>query len=63
MKRLRLSTRLLIAVLIAVLARMLVSGFSLVGTITAAIVAGLITASLMLTRHGRGLEPTRNRRR
>ena len=58
MRRLRVSARVLIAVLLALAVRVVVSGINAVIGFTAAIVAGLLIVSLGLARQGRRLEPT-----
>ncbi len=57
MRRLRISTWLLSAVLLALLARVVVSGPSFAGDVSGAFVAILLLASLLLTHRGRQLEP------
>jgi hypothetical protein len=59
MHRLHVSTRLLTVVLLAILAHMVASGASVPVAVTAAIIAGLLIFSLLLTRQGRQLEPPR----
>jgi len=57
MKRLRVSTRLLGAILLALLARMIIVGATLITALTSAIIAVLVIASVLLTRMGKHLEP------
>jgi hypothetical protein len=57
MKRLRVSTRVLSLVLIALLIRMTASGPSVAAEVAGAIVAGLLLASVLLTRQGHQIEP------
>jgi hypothetical protein len=57
MRRLRVIVRLLAVVLLALAARMVVSGINAVIGVTGGIVAGLLVAALLLTREGRRLEP------
>jgi Flp pilus assembly protein protease CpaA len=63
MRRLIVSNRLLSAVLVAVTVRMVVSGLTFASGFTVAIVAILLVASLLLTRHGHRLEPPPTSRR
>ncbi|MGZ4249427.1 MAG: hypothetical protein ACXVUE_14110 [Solirubrobacteraceae bacterium] len=58
MRRLRISTWLLSAVLLALIARVIVSGPSFAGDVSGAFVAILLLASLLLTHRGHQLEPT-----
>ena len=58
MKRLRLSARLLGAVLVALGVRVVVSGINVTIAVTAGIVTGLLVLCLVFTRQGRRLEPT-----
>jgi hypothetical protein len=58
MRRLRLTVRLLAAILLALAVRVIVSGMNAVIGLTGGIVATLLVASLVLTRQGRRLEPT-----
>lgn len=58
MRRLGVIVRVLAAVLLALAARVLVSGINAVIGVTGGIVAGLLVAALLLTRQGRRLEPT-----
>lgn len=58
MRRLRVSVRLLVAALLALAVRIVVSGINAVIGFTAAIVAGLLVVALLLARQGRRLEPT-----
>jgi hypothetical protein len=62
MRRLRVSTRLLAAVLLALLVRMLAIGANLLLGLTAVVVAALLLGSLLITSQGRRLEPRRPRR-
>jgi hypothetical protein len=62
MRRLRVTTRVLAMILLALAARAVLSGFSAAIELTAAIVAGLLVVSLFLARQGRGLEPTSRER-
>jgi hypothetical protein len=57
MKRLRISTRMLSAILLALLARVIVSGLSVATELSAAIITPLLLGSVLLTRHGHRLEP------
>jgi hypothetical protein len=57
MSRLRLINRLLSAILLAILARTIVSGPSIATELSGAIIALLLLASLLLTREGRQLKP------
>ena len=61
MKRLRASTRALAAILVALAARMIVFGATALAALVAAILALLTLASVLLTRQGRQLEPSRTR--
>lgn len=57
MRRLRVSTRLLSAVLLALVARAIGSGLGFAVELSATIVAFLLLVALLLTRQGRRLEP------
>lgn len=57
MRRLHVTARLLAAVLLALAARMILGGPSLVIDLMTAVTAAILLASLLLIRHGRGLEP------
>jgi len=57
MRRLRVSTRLLGAILLALLARMILIGATLMTAMTSAIIAVLVIASVLPTRMGKRLEP------
>jgi hypothetical protein len=61
MRRLGVTTRLLAAVLLAVIARMLIFGPTLTTGLTATVIAALNLASLLLTRYGRRHEPVSQR--
>jgi hypothetical protein len=61
MRRLGVSTRVLAAVLLALIARILVSGLTLAGGVAAMVCAALTLASLLLTRYGRRHEPPQRR--
>ncbi len=58
MRRLRVTARLLTAVLLALAVRVIVSGINPVIGLTGGILAGLLVVSLVLARQGRRLEPT-----
>jgi hypothetical protein len=58
MRRLRVTVRLLAAVLLTLAVRVIVSGINAVIGLTGGIVAALLVASLVLARQGRRLEPT-----
>jgi 4-amino-4-deoxy-L-arabinose transferase-like glycosyltransferase len=57
MKRLGVVTRLLAAVLLALVARILIFGSTVTTGLTATVIAALTLASLLLTRYGRRHEP------
>ncbi len=57
MNRLRVCNRLLVVVLMALSARALVSGLTITVGLSAAIIMVLLLASVLLTVHGRGLDP------
>ncbi|HEX3519452.1 MAG TPA: hypothetical protein VHT29_10510 [Solirubrobacteraceae bacterium] len=57
MRRLRVCTAFLGAVLLALAARVVVSGVTFAAALSGVIVLALLVASLLLTRHGRRLEP------
>lgn len=57
MRRLRVSVRLLGVVLLALGARMVITGVTVLSALTAAIIAGLLFASMHLAHQGRRLEP------
>ena len=57
MRRLRVYTRLLAAVLLALAARIVVAGPSPLTAVTATIIAGLLLASLRLSHYGRRHQP------
>jgi hypothetical protein len=59
MRRLRVGSGLLAAVLLALVARMIISGVTLTLGVSATIIVVLLAASLMMTAHGRRLEPPR----
>jgi hypothetical protein len=59
MSRLRLCNRILTVVLLALVARALLSGFTPAVELTATMIAVLLFASVLLTVHGRGLDPDR----
>jgi hypothetical protein len=61
MNRLRICSRLLTMVLLALVVRALVSGVTPAVGWSAAIIALLLLASLLLTAHGRRLDPDRPR--
>jgi ABC-type transport system involved in cytochrome bd biosynthesis fused ATPase/permease subunit len=63
MRRLRVTIRLLAAVLLALAVRVVISGINVVTGLTGALVAGLLIVSLLLARQGRRLEPTSRRER
>jgi hypothetical protein len=58
-KRLRISTQPLSAILLALIARVILSGLSVATELSAWIIAPLLLASALLTRHGHRLEPRR----
>jgi hypothetical protein len=57
MRRLRVTTGLLGAILLALLARMIILGATLLAGLTSAFIAVLVIAALLLTRQGKRLEP------
>lgn len=57
MRRLAVHTRLLIVVLLAIVARILLSGLTVVNGIAALICASLALATLLLSRYGHRHEP------
>lgn len=57
MRRLRFGTRVLTVVLLALAARVVVSGVNFAIGLSGAIVAVLLLASILLMRQGRQLEP------
>jgi hypothetical protein len=57
MRRLRVSVRLLTAILLALATRSIAAGITPTLGLTGAIVAVLLISSLVLTNHGRRLEP------
>ncbi len=59
MSRLRLCNRILTVVLLALAARGLLSGFTPAVELTATMIALLLLGSVLLTFHGRGLDPDR----
>jgi hypothetical protein len=61
MRRLRVTTRILAAVLVALCARGVLAGMNTAIGLTAAMVAALLVVSLILTRQGHRLEPTSRR--
>ncbi|MGA2014412.1 MAG: hypothetical protein ABSH51_28330 [Solirubrobacteraceae bacterium] len=58
MRRLRVSNRVLAAVLLALAARAVLAGLTVAVGASAAVVAVLLLASLMLTAQGRRLQPS-----
>jgi ABC-type nickel/cobalt efflux system permease component RcnA len=62
MNRLRVCNGLLAVVLTALSARALVSGLTITVGLSAAIIMALLAASVLLTVHGRGLDPDQPRR-
>ncbi|MGB9185038.1 MAG: hypothetical protein WCB67_13335 [Solirubrobacteraceae bacterium] len=58
MRRLSIGRRVLFAVLLALAARVIVSGLNFASGVSLAVVAALFVASLVLTRQGRRLEPS-----
>jgi hypothetical protein len=58
MRRLSIGRRVLLVVLLAVGARVIVSGLDFASGLSVAVVAALFAASLLLTRQGRRLEPS-----
>lgn len=59
MRRLSIGRRVLLVVLLAVAARVIASGLNFASGLSLAIVVALFAASLLLTRQGRRLEPSR----
>ncbi|MGZ6617251.1 MAG: hypothetical protein ACXVFQ_22860 [Solirubrobacteraceae bacterium] len=57
MRQLGMCTRLLAAVLVALGARLVISGPTPVSAVAATIIAGLLLAALLLTRQGRRHQP------
>lgn len=57
MRRLRTGNRLLLAVLLALAVRVMIAGLTFATGLSFAIVGGLLLMSLLLTRHGRRVEP------
>jgi hypothetical protein len=57
MRRLRTGNRLLIAVLLALGVRVMIAGLTVATGLSLAVAGGLLLMSLLLTRHGRRLEP------
>jgi hypothetical protein len=57
MRRLRVCTAFLGAVLLALAARVVVSGLTFAAALSGLIVLALLVASVLLTHHGRRLEP------
>ncbi len=57
MRKLRIGIRALSAILVAVIARVIVSGLTFAAEVSGALVALLLLASLLLARRGRQLEP------
>ena len=57
MRRLRLTTWVLAAVLLALIARSLILGLTVAAELSGPIVAGLLLAAVLLTRQGRRIEP------
>ncbi len=57
MRKLRIGIRALSAILVAVIARVIVSGLTFAAELSGALVALLLLASLFLARRGRQLEP------
>ncbi len=57
MRRLRITVRLLTAILLALAARAIVGGINPTLGLTCAVVAVVLVASLLLTNYGRALEP------
>lgn len=60
MRKLRIGTWALSAVLLAVIARTIVDGLTTAAELTGALVALTLLAVLLLRRRGRGLEPGRS---
>ena len=58
MRRLRVGSRVLVVVLVALIARGIVSGVNPVLAFTAAVIVGLLIACLRLAHQGRELEPS-----
>lgn len=59
MRRLSIGRRVLLAVLLALAARVIVSGLNFASGLSLAIVAALFVASLLLIRQGRRLDSSR----
>jgi uncharacterized membrane protein len=59
MKRLRVSAGVLAAVLVALATRVIIVGLTFVAALSGGIVLVLLLASVLLMRHGRGLDPRR----
>jgi hypothetical protein len=59
MRRLSIGRRVLVVVLLALAARVIVSGLNFASGLSLAIAAALFVASLLLTRQARRLEPSR----
>lgn len=57
MRRLQIGVRLLTAVLLALVARIVVDGLEPVSAVTAVVIGGLLVAALGLRSEGRQLEP------
>jgi len=57
MRRLRVGNRLLAAVLLALGARLVVSGLTFASGLSCAVVGALLLMSLLLTRYGQRFEP------
>ena len=57
MRRLRVTARLLAAVLLALAIRAIVSGVNAATGLTGLVIAGLLVVTLLLMRQGRRLEP------
>lgn len=62
MNRLRVGARVLLAVLLALLARVIISGVNAALALTGAVLAVLLGADLLLLHRGRRLEPPARRR-
>jgi hypothetical protein len=61
MRRLRVTSRVLAAALLAVVARIIIAGLTLTSGLTATVIAALTVASSLLTRHGHRHEPALRR--